>query len=209
MNNLLFLGLLAAATATVKVTDCSSGASVFKVSALDFTPDAPIGGQNGTLHSVYEVPTEYNAGVARYSCSINGLPVYDESFDICSQTTCPIVIGTHDDYSTSQVPAVSGKVVCKIVWTDDASNTLLCIQTSMILSAEKKALRGKQPLIQFHSHTHSAQPKEDMCPLVEEYDPSFLSQASVEEEERREPSPSEKAKKALIVLRSEMKYLSE
>jgi hypothetical protein len=207
MLRLLFLGAVATSFASVSVKDCSSGTSVFKVDALSFAPDAPVGGMNGTLHSIYEVPAEYNAGTVRYSCSINGLPVYDESFDICTQTTCPIVIGTHDDYSTSQVPDVSGKVVCKIIWTDLSSNTLLCIQTNMVLATKKKTLRGKP--VHIHFHTHSAAPKDEMCPLIEDYDPIFMPQEAVIEEEIRTPSPSEKAKKALIVLRSEMKYIDK
>lgn len=176
MKNLLFLGLIAATTASVKVTDCSSGTSVFKVDALGFAPDSPVGGQNGTLHAVYEVPSEYNAGIVKYSFTINGLPVYDESFDICTQTKCPITVGTHDDYSTSEVPAVSGKVVGKILWTDTSDNTLLCIQTSMVLSSGKKALRGQH----FHLYTHNFN-KTYKYPIVEYYDPSFLKQESVEE----------------------------
>lgn len=176
MKNLLFLGLLAATSASVKVTDCSSGTSVFKVDALSFAPDSPVGGQNGTLHAVYEVPSEYNAGIVKYAFTINGLPVYDESFDICTQTKCPITVGTHDDYSTSEVPAVSGKVVGKILWTDTSDNTLLCIQTSMILSTGKKALRGQS----FRYHTHFVN-STNICPIVEDYDPDFLQQESVEE----------------------------
>ena len=200
MKNLLFLGLVAAATASVKVIDCSAGTSVFKVDALSFAPDTPIGGQNGTLHSVYEVPAEYNAGVARYSCALNGLPVYDEAFDICTQTQCPITAGTHDDYSTSEVPSVSGKVVCKILWTDVSDNTLLCIQTTMMLASEKKTLRGQR----FHYHTHNIK-KQDTCPVIEDYDPSYLDHELIENNTMSEYD--KRAKKALIVLRSSMKYL--
>jgi hypothetical protein len=146
MRCLLFLAAVAAAAVTVK--DCSSGGSVFKVVSLSFSPDTPVGGQNGTLHSVYTVPEGITGGTTKYSCSLNGLPVYSETVDLCSQTACPIGVGTHDDYSTSAVPAVSGKVSCTIDWRSTDNRRLLCIQTIMNVAAaafgteEKKNLRG-------------------------------------------------------------------
>jgi hypothetical protein len=210
MRPFLFLSAIVASFASVTVKDCSSGTSVFRVVALSFAPDAPVGGQNGTLHSVYDVPAEYTAGTARYSCSINGLPVYDESFDICTQTTCPIVVGTHDDYSTSEVPSVSGRVSCKIEWTDLGDKQLLCIQTIMTLSSvEKKLLRGVKPNFHFHNHRNHYHIRNDTCPSVHEYDPSFLEQEIVEttEADPQPQDPSDLAKKSLIALRSSMKYL--
>jgi hypothetical protein len=211
MRCLLLLGVLATGLSTVSVKDCSSGTSVFRVNALSFAPDSPIGGQNGTLHSVYTVPDEYNAGTARYSCSINGLPVYDESFELCSQTSCPITVGTHDDYSISEVPDVSGKVSCKIEWTDLSHNQLLCIQTVMILTSisEKKNLRGKSMTLKplgFGKHKHIFDNR--TCPLVEDYDPSRTVQENVEPFfHSHEETQNELAKKSLIALRSGTKML--
>lgn len=199
MNRILFLGLAAIATVSVKVTDCSSGTSIFKISSLSFTPDIPIGGQNGTLHSVYDVPTEYNSGTVHYTCSLNGLPIYDKTFDICTQTSCPIIAGIHDDYSTSAIPAVTGKVICNIQWSDTSSNVLLCIQTNMsLLSKIKKALRGQRIRLE--------NVDSDTCPLIEDYDPTYLEQEIIEDN-----GTSERDKKtqiSLIALRSGMAYLN-
>ena len=142
MNPLLFLafaGTVAATSITLK--DCGSGAA-FKINSLDFSPSAPVPGQNGTLHTVYNVPAEVAAGTVKYSCSLNGLPVYSENFDLCSQTACPVSAGTHDDYSTSQVPNTNGKVSCTIDWRDTAGKQLLCIQMIMNLAAKLGSLRG-------------------------------------------------------------------
>lgn len=154
MRGLLFLSAVAATLGAVTVKDCSSGDSVFDAISQSFSPDVPVGGQNGTLHSVYSVPEVIDAGTVKYSCALNGLPVYSETFDLCSQTACPIGIGRHDDYSTSEVPAVSGKVSCTIDWRSTNNRQLLCIQTIMNVglgSVEKKALRGSQAsAINFH-----------------------------------------------------------
>jgi hypothetical protein len=138
-------GALSASQAVVK--DCGAGSSLFTIKNLDFSPSLPVPGQNGTLHSIYEVPTEITSGTSRYSCTLNGIPVYDEKVDLCTQTACPIVMGTHDDYSISQVPDTTGKVSCKIDWRSPAGNQLMCIQMVLTLSkssssSSSSALRG-------------------------------------------------------------------
>lgn len=179
-----FLFLAAATAAAVTVKDCSSGGSVFDVVSLSFSPDTPVGGQNGTLHSVYSVPEEITAGTTKYSCTLNGLPVYSETVDLCSQTACPIGVGTHDDYSTSEVPAVSGKVSCTIDWRSTDNRQLLCIQTIMNVAAavgkeEKKNLRGVvappnfriayKPLFTTNLSVNSTCPAEDFDPATISY----------------------------------------
>lgn len=137
---LLTLVSVAFAANTITLKDC--GASpLFTIHSLDFAPSAPVPGQNGTLHTVYSVPSEVSAGTVKYSCALNGLPIYSESFDLCSQTTCPVTAGVHDDFSTSEVPNTSGKVSCTIDWRGSEGAQLLCIQMIMNL-ALKSNLRG-------------------------------------------------------------------
>lgn len=166
-----FSWVCAVVASSVSVKDCAPG-SIFRVSAVDFSPVTPVAGQNGTLHTVYDVPVQVDAGTARYSCTLNGLPVYDETFDLCSQTACPIGVGTHDDHSISAVPATSGKVSCKINWANTAGTQLMCIQMSLTLdaAATTKSLRGPAatytPPKLFHSHTLepvAAMTAADMC----------------------------------------------
>jgi hypothetical protein len=200
MRCFLFLSAFAAALATVGLKDCSSGTSVFTIKSLSFSPDAPIGGQNGTLHTIYEVPNMVSAGNTRYSCSLNGLPVYDESFDLCSQTACPINIGTHDDYSTSEVPDVSGKVVCKIEWTDTAGAKLLCIQTTMTLSSvTQKNLRGKKVSVQYHTLLGTNLSENATCPRIDSYDPDWHTHETLDYVSE---SPNDKA----LVIKSNSTY---
>lgn len=130
---LVLSGAIAAYNNSVAVTDCNS-ASILKVTALSFSPSDPTPGQNGTLSTHYDVPYEITTGIAKYTCTLNGLPVLSETYDLCTQTVCPITAGHHDDTSESAVPAVSGTLSCKIKWEDDAAQSLLCIQTKMVLT---------------------------------------------------------------------------
>ena len=129
---LILSGVVALYNNSVAVTDCNT-ASILKITALSFSPDAPESGQNGTLSTHYDVPYEITKGTAKYTCTLNGLPVLSETYDLCTQTTCPITVGHHDDTSESAVPTVSGTLSCKIKWEDEAAQSLLCIQTKMVL----------------------------------------------------------------------------
>ena len=115
---------------SVSITNCNT-ASVFKITNLAFDPSNPIPGQNGTLFIEYNVPALVSSGSVNYKCDYNGLPVYNEVIDLCSQTTCPINVGLHNDKSISPVPNANGKVSCTIQWYDESKTELLCI--SMIL----------------------------------------------------------------------------
>ena len=137
MRSLLYLsGLLLGLVATtnaVAVSDCGVN-PVFKITELSFSPTTPIPGQNGTLFTHYDVPYEITSGVAKYTCTLNGLPVMSETYDLCTQTACPVKAGHHDDKSESAIPEVKGTIVCKIKWETDTSEQLMCIQTKFQLA---------------------------------------------------------------------------
>jgi hypothetical protein len=165
----------------VQVKDCSAGTSEFAVRGLTFTPDPAIRGQNGTLESVYEVPVTVDAGKARYSCSLNGLPVFDQTDNLCTQTACPILAGLHNDFSISPVPDTAGKVSCKIVWLSVDGNQLLCIQMILQLAAETNTTRSQQnlrhrpriPFVAPHLELGIvfADAENGTCARVDDYDP--------------------------------------
>jgi hypothetical protein len=68
------------------------------------------------------------------------MPVWNEHYDLCTQTACPITAGQHSDKSLSEIPKVSGKLVCNIAWKDVSDRELMCIQMTLKLSAG--SLRG-------------------------------------------------------------------
>ena len=135
-----------------KITDCSSSSSKFHIQSLEFYPDPPTRNQNATITMIYDAPILVDNGKVDYSITLNGLPVYSESTELCTQTTCPINIGTHNETSVFLWPDVSGKVVAKTVWKDEAGAELLCFQTSSSSGAfEKVRLRGST-----HIHNHKS-----------------------------------------------------
>ena len=137
-----------------KIVDCSSSTSKFSIQSLEFHPDPPTKNQNATITMIYDAPVLVDNGKVDYSITLNGLPVYSETSDLCTQTACPINIGTHNETSVFLWPDVSGKVVAKTVWKDESGAELLCFQTSSavgFLGQEKKRLRGST-----HIHNHKS-----------------------------------------------------
>jgi hypothetical protein len=126
-----------------KIVDCSSSTSKFSIQSLEFHPDPPTKNQNATITMIYDAPVLVDNGKVDYSITLNGLPVYSETSDLCTQTACPINIGTHNETSVFLWPDVSGKVVAKTVWKDEHGSELLCFQTSSTSGTfEKVRLRG-------------------------------------------------------------------
>jgi len=125
--------VLTTATNTVSVSDCGAN-PILKITDLSFSPTEPIPGQNGTLFTHYDAPYEITAGIAKYTCTLNGFPVLSDTYDLCTQTKCPITVGHHDDTSESEIPNVKGTIVCKIKWETEKTEELLCIQTKFLLA---------------------------------------------------------------------------
>lgn len=68
---------------------------------------------------------------AKYSASLNGLPVYNGDGAICppyGREACPFSTGSHTVYSDpTAYPDVGGKLVSKIKWVDQAGAEIFCI----------------------------------------------------------------------------------
>jgi hypothetical protein len=110
------------------VRECSLGSSIFTINNLEVSPLYPLPNENATLYYAYTAPVEITSGLNTYLCTLNGLTVFDDSYSLCSGTTCPITIGKHDNTSIFVVPSVSGKLVCRTEWLSDKSDTLLCLE---------------------------------------------------------------------------------
>lgn len=104
--------------------------SLFQIDSLSLTPN----GANSTLKMSYDVPAEITDGVAKYSCTLNGIPVLSESKPLCQDLKCPITVGHHEDVSDSANPTVTGTLVCTIKWQSVASKSLLCIKLTNVIS---------------------------------------------------------------------------
>ena len=123
--------MLSSSSATV--ADCGQGKSLFKIQDQSFSPEPPVGDQPYDYWFTYVVPdgVTVNAGTAKYSLTLNGIPFTPSTEDLCSQTSCPKTSGFYNESSTDTWPAgVSGKVVTKLEWFDAAGTLLLCSQTT-------------------------------------------------------------------------------
>ena len=135
MNRLLVVFLAALGFASSTITDCGKGVTKFSIDGLAYWPDPPIPGQNGTLSFLYTVPdsvTSITDGTAKYSLSLNGIPLPATNDPLCDDVPCPIVPGTFNLTSTSEFPTgISGKITSKIQWYDTSNTELLCVDLTV------------------------------------------------------------------------------
>lgn len=133
MFKLLSLLALLFVPSLATVADCGQGKSVFQIQTQSFSPEPPVPGQLYDYWFTYTVPegVTVDAGTAKYSLSLNGIPFTPSTEDLCTQTSCPKVAGLHNESSTDTWPTgVSGKIVTKLEWFDAAGTLLLCSQTT-------------------------------------------------------------------------------
>lgn len=128
---LVALNLFSPASSTV--ADCGGGKSVFTIMDQSFSPEPPVADQPYDYWFYYQVPdgVTVDAGTAKYSLSLNGIPFTPTVDDLCTQTACPKTAGFHNESSTDTWPSgVSGKIVTKLEWFDAQGTLLLCSQTT-------------------------------------------------------------------------------
>lgn len=130
------------------VLDCSSGASLFRLTSMSFSPDPTVPGQNSTLLLSMKVPEEINNGTATYKTTYNFLPFAPTVEQLCGTTVpCPIVEGTLDTRSSFPIDAtLSGTMTLRIEWADLTGRQLLCvnIKTKLGDAGKQVALRAKK-----------------------------------------------------------------
>jgi hypothetical protein len=120
-------------SSTATVTDCGGGKSLFQIQEQSFSPEPPVPGEAYDYWFTYTVPDgiTVDAGTAKYSVTLNGLPFTPTVDDLCKQTACPKTAGLHNESSTDTWPGgVSGKIVTKLEWFDVNGNLLLCSSTT-------------------------------------------------------------------------------
>ena len=125
----LLLTSLGLSAATATLVACDPTLTAFTVKAQGFSPSPPVQGKDATLWIDFAVPdgSAVAGGSAKYSISFNGIPFSPTTEDLCTQVTCPIQ--SQNLSSTSQWPSgLSGKIVSKIQWYDEAGSYLLCSQ---------------------------------------------------------------------------------
>jgi hypothetical protein len=106
-------------------TNCDTN-SVFKVEQISIEYKAPP--INSTLTVAYTVPEQIVNGVAKFTCTLNGIPVLNEQKPLCQDTTCPIAIGFHNDSNPFETGITAGTLSCTTKWLASDSSILRCIK---------------------------------------------------------------------------------
>lgn len=149
MNLLRILGsaFLFAAGASAKITDCSNGGSVLKLTELTLSPDPPVRGELLDMTVKFDNPgPEIVDGTVTTSVTLNFIPFAPTVEALCTNTQCPLVTGANDRSTSSTWPTdVNGQITSKIVWESVTGEQLLCIQMNVQVKAEDNStakLRG-------------------------------------------------------------------
>jgi hypothetical protein len=129
---LRLLALLTAVPVFGLVSDCNTS-SIFRPTLIGLSPDPPVGGASVRMTVQFENPgSEVTGGIATTSVTLNGLPFSPSVEALCQNTACPIVVGANDRSTSSTWPdGITGRVVTKSVWTNEAGDQLLCLLTSV------------------------------------------------------------------------------
>jgi len=123
-----FLAVLAFTSINASVTDCSKGASLFKIDSMSFSPDPAIKGQNSTLLVSSTVPEQITGGTAKYSIKYSFIPLTPTIEDLCKAVSCPIMVGKLDTVSSYPIDkSLSGSITIQIDWADQTGRQLLCV----------------------------------------------------------------------------------
>lgn len=126
------MGLLSALALLTSIKSCNVANSRATITSLESIPANPIPGDNVTLQVGYTFTGDaITGGTAAYTATLNYLPIYNEKFDLCTQTKCPKQPGNNTETSTSPFPTgVSGKLISTIDWTDQSGNPIWCVETT-------------------------------------------------------------------------------
>ncbi len=125
-------GVIALLAATVTLRDCGNPSTDQAIiTGFGFSPSNPVAGDPTELWVAYDLKTPITGGSATYSFSLNGIPFTPTVDDLCSQTVCPKEVGTYNETSHSTFPSgVSGKIVSKIMWTNQDSQPVWCLEST-------------------------------------------------------------------------------
>jgi hypothetical protein len=113
------------------VAVCSSPNALAKNLAISISTDTPAKGEVVTTTFDFDLDAPIVSGTAYYDVTLNGFP-YSASAPLCEETqksgdACPLLAGHHHEVS-NVTNTVTGKLVTKITWKDDADVEILCAQ---------------------------------------------------------------------------------
>jgi hypothetical protein len=122
---------LYALTRYTGVSICSAPNALAKNLAVTVSTDTPTKGEMVVTTFDFDLDAPIVSGTAYYDVTLNGFP-YSANAPLCQETAksgdvCPLAVGHHHEVSNS-TNTVTGKLVTKITWKDDAGSEILCAQ---------------------------------------------------------------------------------
>jgi hypothetical protein len=125
------LAVVAAVQNLGGVAVCSSAGALAKNFVASVSTDTPRKGQNVTTVFDFDLDAPITGGIVKYAATLNGFP-YSATAVLCDDTQksgdpCPLLPGHHHQESTS-TNTVSGKLVTRITWLNEAGAEILCAE---------------------------------------------------------------------------------
>jgi hypothetical protein len=110
---------------------CSAPTALAKNFAVTVSTDTPAKDEVVFTTFDFDLDAPILSGTAYYDVTLNGFP-YSANAPLCQETAksgdvCPLAVGHHHEVSNS-TNTVTGKLVTKITWKDDAGSEILCAQ---------------------------------------------------------------------------------
>jgi len=134
MSKMFRMGVVGSKGTLTGASNCGTSSDHAKNLVITIDPSSPVRGANFTTTFQYDLDKAVTSGKAKYTASLNGLPVVDQTDDLCADQgaadPCPLAVGAHTDVSTTEMPNFSGKLVSQLVWTDQDSQQVLCVKMS-------------------------------------------------------------------------------
>jgi len=113
------------------VAVCSAPNALAKNLAVSVSTDTPAKDEVVFTTFDFDLDAPVVSGTAYYDVTLNGFP-YSATAPLCQETQksgdpCPLLPGHHREVSNA-TNTVTGKLVTKITWKDDANVEILCAQ---------------------------------------------------------------------------------
>ena len=110
---------------------CSAPNALAKNLAVTLSTDTPAKDEVVVTTFDFDLEAPIVSGTAYYDVTLNGFP-YSATAPLCEETqksgdACPLLAGHHHEVSNA-TNTVTGKLVTKITWKDDAGAEILCAQ---------------------------------------------------------------------------------
>mmetsp|Transcript_33880 Transcript_33880/g.61174 ORF Transcript_33880/g.61174 Transcript_33880/m.61174 type:complete len:332 (-) Transcript_33880:386-1381(-) len=118
---------------------CDAGTSLYRPETVTLVPDPPVAGKDATFSIVGTLDgPAITGGRVDYKVLVFGIPIYENTIDLCQTTTCPIEPGQYTIELLQSLPsyAPKGNYHLQVNMYDDDNNEIFCIKVDFHLVHE-------------------------------------------------------------------------